>query len=143
MQHRLGGLGVDEHAIRVMVFNRLCDPDSKLGVLRWLETVSIPQVDILERFQAKLTDHEQETIDETRWQQLRLVIAHHPLRAKEQTAWRQAQINDLEDKAARWAGKLDSQDGGAKHRGRKLSDSGAKATQVRRFGSRLGDGSAR
>ena len=43
------------------------------------------------------------------------------------TVWRQAQINDLEDKAARWAGKLDSQDGGAKHRGRKLSDSGAKA----------------
>jgi hypothetical protein len=23
-----------------MVFNRLCDPDSKLGVLRWLQTVS-------------------------------------------------------------------------------------------------------
>jgi hypothetical protein len=34
-----------EHALRVMVFNRLCDPESKLGVLRWLETVSIPQVD--------------------------------------------------------------------------------------------------
>jgi len=34
-----------EHAIRVMVFNRLCDPDSKLGVLRWLETVSVPEVD--------------------------------------------------------------------------------------------------
>jgi len=34
-----------EHAIRVMVFNRLCDPESKLGVLRWLETVSIPEVD--------------------------------------------------------------------------------------------------
>ncbi len=31
-----------EHAIRVMVFNRLCDPESKLGVLRWLETVSVP-----------------------------------------------------------------------------------------------------
>jgi transposase len=25
-----------------MVFNRLCDPDSKLGVLRWLETVALP-----------------------------------------------------------------------------------------------------
>ena len=25
-----------EHALRVMVFNRLCDADSKLGVLRWL-----------------------------------------------------------------------------------------------------------
>jgi hypothetical protein len=34
-----------EHAVRVMVFNRLCDPDSKLGVLRWLETVSLPEVD--------------------------------------------------------------------------------------------------
>jgi transposase len=28
--------------IRVMVLNRLCDPDSKLGVLRWLQTVSLP-----------------------------------------------------------------------------------------------------
>ncbi len=35
-----------EHALRVMVFNRLCDPDSKLGVLRWLETVSLPEVDV-------------------------------------------------------------------------------------------------
>jgi len=31
-----------EALIRVMVFNRLCDPDSKLGVLRWLETVALP-----------------------------------------------------------------------------------------------------
>lgn len=31
-----------ESLIRVMVFNRLCDPDSKLGVLRWLETVALP-----------------------------------------------------------------------------------------------------
>ena len=31
-----------EHAIRVMVFNRLCDADSNLGVLRWLQTVSMP-----------------------------------------------------------------------------------------------------
>ncbi len=34
-----------ERLVRVMVFNRLCDPESKLGVLRWLETVSLPQVD--------------------------------------------------------------------------------------------------
>ena len=34
-----------EHAIRVMVFNRLCDADSKLGVLRWLQTVSMPGID--------------------------------------------------------------------------------------------------
>ena len=42
-----------EHALRVMVFNRLCDPDSKLGVLRWLQTVNLPGVDA-----AKLT-HQQ------------------------------------------------------------------------------------
>jgi hypothetical protein len=34
-----------EHAIRMMVFNRLCDADSKLGVLRWAQTVSMPGVD--------------------------------------------------------------------------------------------------
>ena len=31
-----------EALLRIMVFNRLCDPESKLGVLRWLETVSLP-----------------------------------------------------------------------------------------------------
>jgi transposase len=31
-----------EALVRVMVLNRLCDPDSKLGVLRWLETVTLP-----------------------------------------------------------------------------------------------------
>jgi len=31
-----------EALIRVMVLNRLCDPDSKLGVLRWLQTVTLP-----------------------------------------------------------------------------------------------------
>lgn len=30
---------------RVMVFNRLCDADSKLGILRWLEEVVVPGVD--------------------------------------------------------------------------------------------------
>lgn len=34
-----------EQAIRMMVFNRLCDADSKLGVLRWAQTVSMPGVD--------------------------------------------------------------------------------------------------
>ena len=31
-----------EALIRVMVFNRLCDPESKLGTLRWLQTVAFP-----------------------------------------------------------------------------------------------------
>ena len=84
-------------------------------------------LEILTQFQAKITDQEQETIDETLWQDKRLVIAHHPVRAKEQTEWRKAKIKDLEDKANKWAGKLDEQDTGTKYRGRKLSDSGAKA----------------
>ena len=33
-----------EALLRVMVLNRLCDPDSKLGVLRWVETVALPGV---------------------------------------------------------------------------------------------------
>ena len=33
-----------EALLRIMVFNRLCDPESKLGVLRWLETVSLPKL---------------------------------------------------------------------------------------------------
>ena len=35
-----------EALIRIMVLNRLCDPDSKLGVLRWLQTVALPDVDV-------------------------------------------------------------------------------------------------
>jgi transposase len=31
-----------EALVRVMVINRLCDPHSKLGVLRWLQTVTLP-----------------------------------------------------------------------------------------------------
>ena len=34
-----------EAAVRLMVFNRLCDPESKLGVLRWLEGVVAPGID--------------------------------------------------------------------------------------------------
>lgn len=30
--------------VRAMVFNRLCEPESKLGVLRWLETVAMPEM---------------------------------------------------------------------------------------------------
>ena len=35
-----------EALIRVMVLNRLCDPDSKLGVLRWLQTITLPGVSL-------------------------------------------------------------------------------------------------
>ena len=59
-----------EQAIRVMVFNRLCDADSKLGTLRWLQTVSMPGVDAdnlshqqLLRSMDALMDH-QEAVDD-------------------------------------------------------------------------------
>lgn len=31
-----------ETLVRAMTFNWLCEPDSKLGSLRWLETVAMP-----------------------------------------------------------------------------------------------------
>ena len=37
-----------EALIRIMVLNRLCDPDSKLGVLRWLQTVALPDIEVQE-----------------------------------------------------------------------------------------------
>ena len=61
------------------------------------------------------------------WQGHRLIVAHRPDIAKELTERRNSRIAELEHEAARLAGKLDAQDGGTRHRGRKLSDSGAKA----------------
>jgi hypothetical protein len=77
--------------------------------------------------QAKASAATQEIIDQARWQGLRLVVAHHPERAKEQTVLRRERIAALQEKANQWAGKLNGQDVGVKARGRKLSDSGAKA----------------
>ena len=33
-----------EALVRAMVFNRLCEPESKLGCLRWLDTVAMPAI---------------------------------------------------------------------------------------------------
>ena len=35
-----------EALVRIMVLNRLCDPESKLGVLRWIQTVALPGIDV-------------------------------------------------------------------------------------------------
>lgn len=83
--------------------------------------------DVLAALQAKASTATQEIIDQVRWQGVRLVVAHHPERAKEQTVLRRERIAALQEKADQWAGKLDGQDVGVKARGRKLSDSGAKA----------------
>lgn len=42
-----------EALIRLMVLNRLCDPESKLGVLRWVQTVALPD------FGPKAVTHQQ------------------------------------------------------------------------------------
>ena len=83
--------------------------------------------DILRDFQARATNATEEVIEQTSWQHLRLVVAHDPQRALEQTQLRRERIAVLEAQAQAWAGKLDGQDGGQVARGRKLSDSGAKA----------------
>jgi hypothetical protein len=42
---RSGRRQIDVEAlVRAMVFNRLCDPASKLGCLRWLDTVAMPDM---------------------------------------------------------------------------------------------------
>jgi transposase len=83
--------------------------------------------DVLQAFGAKAKLATDEIIEEVRWRDRRLVVAHHPHQAKEQTELRNQRIAKLQFKAQQWAGKLDGQDAGTVSRGRKLSDSGAKA----------------
>lgn len=85
-------------------------------------------VDLLAPFHAEqCVDAEQEVLGETKWDQLRLVVAHEPRTALEAGAKRDAVIAELERKASEWSAKLDDQDGGKHKRGRKLSDGGARA----------------
>ena len=86
--------------------------------------------DLLEGFHAKYCNAENpqtESIGELEWKGLRLIVAHDPLRAQEQKLRRDEQINTLITEAEQRVVKLDAQDEGAAFRGRKLSDSGAKA----------------
>jgi transposase len=82
---------------------------------------------ILQDFQGKVATAKEEVIDELRWNESRLVIAHNPVQALEQTTLRRQRIAALQVKAQQWAGKLDGQDAGDIKPGKKLSDSGAKA----------------
>ena len=81
----------------------------------------------LASFQVKASQAEGEIVGEAKWQSLRLVVAHNPDRAREQTDLRRQRIAALQQRADELAGKLDAQDAGHVRRGRKLSDSGAKA----------------
>ncbi|MCE6967051.1 IS1634 family transposase, partial [Cereibacter sphaeroides] len=64
-------------------------------------------------------------LSEARFAGHRLIVAHDPLRAAEQSEKRRARIAELEVMAERRVGKLDAQDAGQSDRGRRASDRGA------------------
>ena len=68
-----------------------------------------------------------EVVGELPWRDLRLIVAHDPFVASEANALRRERIASLTAQADAWVGKLDAQDAGTKARGKRLSDSGAKA----------------
>ena len=82
---------------------------------------------LLEPVQARAANAAGEFIEELRWHDRRLVLAHDPAKAQEQGALRRARLAALERRAEELVGKLDAQDEGKRWRGRRLSDSGAKA----------------
>jgi transposase len=84
-------------------------------------------VELLAPMSARMAQASEEVIEEAQWQDHRLVVAHNPVRAAEQTQERLARIHALQQRADQLAGKLDAQDEGQVQRGRRLSDSGAKA----------------
>jgi transposase len=84
-------------------------------------------VEMLGPLQHKCVHAGAEITDEVAWNGLRLVVAHDPVAALEQQQKRKSKMDELQSQANAWVGKLDEQDLGAKKRGRKLSDSGAKA----------------
>lgn len=83
--------------------------------------------ELLEPLQQQCAKASAETTGEVAWNGLRLVVAHDPATALEQQRRRKAAMAQLQAQANGWAGKPGEQDLGKKKRGRKLSDSGAKA----------------
>lgn len=79
-------------------------------------------VDLVETFQ-NLAFHE--GVAEATFAGHRLIVAHDPLRAEDQSHKRRARIGELEAMAERMVGKLDAQDEGQTARGRRASDRGA------------------
>ena len=84
-------------------------------------------VDLLAPMSARVAQASEEVVEEAQWQGHRLVVVHNPVRALGQTQERLARIHALQQRAEQLADKLDAQDEGKVQRGRKLSDSGAKA----------------
>jgi hypothetical protein len=68
---------------------------------------------------------DEEGLAESTFARHRLIVAHDPLRAAEQSDRRRARISALEDMADKMVKKLDGQDEGQTARGRRASDRGA------------------
>lgn len=83
--------------------------------------------EVLEPLQARMAAAADEVIDEVHWQGRRLVVAHDPHQAQQQTQARRERIAALTKRGQQLADKLDEQDAGASSRGRKLTDGGARA----------------
>jgi len=106
----------------------------KLGKAQALEFIlAVPGrryhefADLLGPFQRQCAQATQEITGEVAWNGLRLVMAHDPATAQEQNLARKTKMDELEQLAATWSGKLEGQEQGQVKRGRKLSDSGTKA----------------
>jgi len=83
--------------------------------------------DLLEPLHQQCSTASEDVTGEVAWNGLRLCLAHDPATAQEQGLIRTTKMQELEQMAAAWSGKLEGQDLGQVKRGRKLSDSGAKA----------------
>jgi transposase len=82
---------------------------------------------VLAPLQPRMATATQEIIDEVHWQGQRLVVAHDPHQARQQTQARRERIAVLIQRGQQLADKLDQQDAGVSSRGRKLTDGGARA----------------
>lgn len=69
-------------------------------------------------------DHDQASLAESTFAEHRLVVAHDPVHAAEQSANRRQRVGELESFAEQLVRRLDAQDEGATARGRKASDRG-------------------
>jgi len=79
--------------------------------------------DLVETFQHLAFD--EQGLAEATFAGHRLIVAHDPLRAEEQSGRRRARIAELEAMAEKMVGKLNAQDGGQTAKGWRASDRGA------------------
>jgi hypothetical protein len=85
--------------------------------------------DLVETFRGLVFD--EDGLAESAFADHRLIVAHDPLRAAEQSDRRRARIRDLEAMADRMVAKLDAQDAGQTAQGRRASDRGAYSRFIR------------